>query len=402
MRRRALLASAPLVWLLAACDPGKPTAAEGMPAAPVEDPEPVLREQRAPLVTPEELKLPLEMTPMIVVDPGWTATPLQLDGIFLGYCEDADHLTFVAVDQDGTLLWEADRPLGCTGFTLTRAAGDQPVAVLADLATTEEAIAMVTLNGYDLRTAELLWGPVEAPGPHAAPGLVYSAPTDVPMGPGGPRTALSGASGAPALAETDLSGGRILAEHLGTILYVTDTHLIATGSDGTQRWARDLPGDWDLERLGVVGSIDAVTSYAVLSDQQHPELVLDLSDGAEVAREADAVEHDHVNDITVLAAGATVRGLDAQGVEQWRHDDPEQVNLISAGERLAYAVREEEGTLVVLDTLRGLMVQPYDVDHAAPLAMPELFSADTAAVVRAGSRRCLVTTVFDENFGMRD
>lgn len=402
MKRRALLTSAALAGVLAACRDTNPAASGPAPAPPVEDPEPSIRNKPAQRVDPEELTLPLEMTPMIIVDPGWSSTPQQLDGIFAGYRDREDRLTYVVVEQDGTVLWEADRPLSCTGFTLTRGPDDRAVAVLADLAPSKDAVAAMTLTGYDLRTAEPLWGPVEAPGPQAALGLVYAEPTDEPMGPGGSRTALAGGSGAVASAEAEPGSGRILAEHLGTIVSVDDTELIATNSDGKRLWRRDLPAQWQTDRITVVGTIDTDTAYAVLTDQDAAGIVVDLASGAEVVSDAYAVEYDHVNDITVVASGKTVRGLDAEGVEQWRHEDTDQLDLISAGERLAYAVRRDEGTLVVLDTLQGIMVQPYDVDSTAPLAMPEIFSADTAAAVQAGSRRYLVTTEFDENYGTRE
>ena len=79
----------------------------------------------------------------------------------------------------------------------------------------------------------------------------------------------------------------------------------------------------------------------------------------------------------------------------------EMLVLITAGERLAYAQRPEEGTLVVLDTARGRMVNPYDVDLDGPLAVPELFSADAATSVHVEGVRYLVTTVLDEGYGLR-
>ncbi|MGY5764793.1 hypothetical protein ACXET9_06290 [Brachybacterium sp. DNPG3] len=413
VRRRALLAAPPLLALLAACrtgtdaEAGSDGAAAGSPAARVEDPTPRTRGELAGLVGPEELLLPLELTPMIVVDPGWTAAPQQLDGILAGFREQDDRLLFLVVDQDGTILWEADRPLSCTGFALTRGADDRPVAVLADLAPAEDALGAMTLTGYDLRTADRLWGPVAAPGPQVAPGLVLAEPSAEPMGAGGPRTAHSGADGSVAAAEDDGSDARILAEHLGTILRSDGRRLIASAADGTSLWTHDLTVALDAASMHVVGPIDAVTPYAVVSGTSTAEsadatgIVIDLRDGAEIAVGAEAVAQERMLDITVIAAGSTIRGLDADGVEQWRHEDEERLTLLSAGERLAYAVREDEGTLVVLDTGRGLMVQPYDVDSTAPLAVPELFTADTAVVVLAGTRRCLVTTVLDESYGTR-
>src|SRR5699024_7303834 len=119
-----------------------------------------------------------------------------------------------------------------------------------------------------------------------------------------------------------------------------------------------------------------------LGDQGVAGAVIDLADGHVVAEDARAVARDHVLARTVVASGTTVRGLDDDGTEAWVHEDPEALQLVSAGERLAYALRPEEGTLVVLDTGRGLMVQPYDVDRTGPLAVPEVFSAQTAAAVR--------------------
>ena len=76
--------------------------------------------------------------------------------------------------------------------------------------------------------------------------------------------------------------------------------------------------------------------------------------------------------------------------------------LLSAGERLAYAQRPKEGTLVVLDTSQGLLVNPFDADRSGPLAVPELFSADAATSVRIEQTRYLVTTTLDEAYGLRD
>ncbi|ASK66289.1 hypothetical protein CFK39_11185 [Brachybacterium avium] len=405
MRRRSVLAALPLGLLgLSACGPdggGEP--AGPAPAAPVEHPEPVQVGELAEVVEYTEVRLPLEMTPMVVVDPGWTAVPLQLDGIFLGYREEEEQLRFLAVDQDGTVLWRADRPLSCTGYVLTRGPKKTPIAVLADLAAAEQEGAWaMTLTAYDLRTAEPLWGPVEAPGPQAAPGLVYAAPTDQAMGEGGPRTALSGVTGEVLLAEVDLADGRILGEHLGALVRTEGSELLASGAAGEELWRSPLPAGVEPARARLRGTVDPTTSFAVIGDQDSPGAVIDLADGRVIAEGADAVARDHVLEITVVVSGTTVRGLEDDGTEKWTHEDPEPLQLLCAGERLAYAVRPEEGTLVVLDTNHGLMVQPYDVDLTGPLAVPQVFSADTAAAVRIEEQFFLVTTEFDEDFGLRE
>lgn len=114
MRRRTLALAVPLGLIgLAACDrDGSPGPVQMTDHPPQDDldPAPVLLDGSADPVDVTELRLPLEMTPMIVVDPGWTAAPVERDGIFLGYSDAEDQLRFRAVDQDGTLLWEALRP----------------------------------------------------------------------------------------------------------------------------------------------------------------------------------------------------------------------------------------------------------------------------------------------------
>lgn len=405
MRRRALVLGVPVgLAVLGACGP---EATEADPAAlpdPPSDlePEPVSHGEKAETVDLSTVSLPLEMTTTIVVDPGWTSTPLERDGMFLAYDDTGDRLRFIAADQDGTVLWEAERPLSCTGFMLSQDEDGRAIAALADIAPGEEGAWVMTLSGYDLRTAETLWGPTEVPGPQAGQGLVFAAAGDRPMGDSQPRIALSAATGESTLAEEDLDGGRILAEHGGVILHTAGGELVAvTAADGEELWRTALPGGLEPQRARIVGAIDPTTQLAVLGDGDSAGTVLDLSDGSLVAEEADAVARDHLLDVTVVASGTVVRGLELDGEEAWRHEDPEELVFVSAGGRLAYAQRPEEGTLVVLDVGQGLMVHPYDVDVEAPLGVPEVFSLEAAAAVRVQNARYLVTTELDENFGRR-
>lgn len=402
MRRRALLVALPLAaGVLTACEGSSGDDAAG-PVEPV-DPAVTRLDRTLDAVDPTSVRLPLEMTVMIVVDPGWSAAPLELEGVLLGFAQEEDALRYSAVAQDGTVLWEARRPLSCTGAALSRGPDDRTVAVLPDIATDDDAIAATTVTAYDLSTADTLWGPTETPGPQAAPGLVFAGTGDEPMGAGGPRRALTAATGEVALTEEELDGGRILAEHLGTVLHTDGADLVATSAADLQElWRLALPTHLDPQQVHITGPIDPNSGLAVVAATNTPGAAVDIAAGRLVATTAEAVARDHVNAVTVVAAGATVQGLDADGAEQWRHEDPEQLALISAGERLAYAQRAEEGSLVVLDTNRGLMVQPYDADLSGPPAVPELFTAEAAAVVRLEGRRLLVTTRFDPEYGTRE
>ena len=397
--RRDLLRALPVgaagavgLGALAACEPdateSAPSGAE-TPAVPV-DPTPALLGEQASAVDPAELRLPLEMAVMIVVRPGWTAPPQQLDGIFLGHAEDGDALRFTAVDQDGTALWTAQRPLGHEAAVLTRDASARTVAVLADRTEAGET----TLTGYRLRDAEQLWGPVTVPGPPVGPGLLVAAEG------GTGRLALDAATGGTVLAEAGLDGARLLAEHHGTLLLADGAELVARDREA-ERWRLPLPDALDPTAVRVSGRIDPTTGLAVLVGPEGTGVLLDLPGGRVLAGDVTAAAHDHAMDTTVVVSGRTVRGLDAEGAETWRHEDPEPLVLRSAGERLAYAQRPEEGTLVVLDTGQGQMVNPYDVDLEGPLAVPELFSTDAATVVHVEQTRYLVTTTLDEAYGRR-
>ena len=411
MSRRGLLGALPLgaagIAGLVACEPGARERATPSPTAPPSpvDPTPTLLGEQAAVVEPGTLRLPLEMTVMIVVDPGWTAAPQQLDGIFLGHTRDGDALRFTAADQAGTLLWSARRPPGCEAAVLTRDASTRTVAVLPDLT----ADGGTTLTGYRLRGAERLWGPLAVPGPPVGPGLLVAAAD------GTGRAALDAGTGETLLAEAGLQGDRLLAEHHGTVLCTDGDELVAlagaslrdsvTGPDVAavaERWRITLPAGIDAASAEITGPIDPITSHAVLRGADGTGALLDLRDGRILAEGVTAAAHDHALDVTVVVSGRTVRGLAADGTDAWQHEDPESVVLISAGERLAYAQRPEEGTLLVLDTSQGQLVNPYDVDLEGPLAVPELFSADAATSVYVEDTRYLVTTALDEDYGLRD
>lgn len=402
MRRRTLLLGLPASALtLAACETSAPEPTSAPPPAPVPevDPSPVLENVPAEQVEPGSLRLTLEMDVMIVVETGWNTAPQQLGGMFLGLDDSGETLRFTALDQDGTLCWTAQRPHGQQRFALTRTETGRAVAVLTEPAPNSASgpsASGPTASCYDLRTADLVWGPHEMPGPLAGPGLLVEVP-------GGPQAVLATESGAVLLGEAELGGGRPLAEHLGTVLLCEERELVARhGPDLAELWRTPLPEGLDASALQVLAPIDTTTGHAVLGDGTNPGILLHLEDGRILAEQVSAAAHDHGLDVTVLVHGDTVRGLDPDGTERWRHRDPEQLVLLSAGERLAYAQRPKEGTLVVLDTSQGLLVNPFDADRSGPLAVPELFSADAATSVRIEQTRYLVTTTLDEAYGLRD
>ena len=134
MRRRGLLLALPLgAVALGSCDPNAPappedppgsgagTESDGRPDIAV-DPEPTLIGEFADPVDPTTVRLPLEMGVMIVVDPGWTAMPQVLDGIFLGYEEVGDDAGGADGEDGATALTALTARIGSASPRSTRTA----------------------------------------------------------------------------------------------------------------------------------------------------------------------------------------------------------------------------------------------------------------------------------------
>ena len=184
MRRRAVLAGLPLGVLgLAACGPEQDGADASPSVPPVEQIEPVQVGERAEVVAYTELRLPLEMTPMVVVDP-----------VERRPAPAGRHLPRLSGGGPICGSSPSTRTAPCCGGRTVRSAAPvrahpgrrMPVAVLADLAEAAAEAARHDLTGYDLRTAELLWGRSRRL-VQAAPGLVHAAAAAEPEGEGGPR-----------------------------------------------------------------------------------------------------------------------------------------------------------------------------------------------------------------------
>lgn len=401
MRRRSLAGVVPL-GLLAACTPTvdpDPDATQTVPEDLRRDP--VLHGTLLDSVDSSSLRLPLEMTVQLLVQPAWSAAPEQLGGMLLGFEEGDGRLRFSALSEDGTLAWSAERPLGCTGFALTRDALDRDLAVLPDVASSDGAATTVT--GYDLGSAAVIWGPMTVPGSRIAPGLVYAEPGERPMGTAGRRIALSPTSGEVALDEADLEGGRILAESLGRILTLQEGEVIASSADTSEElWRIPLPEGIGPDRARIEIAAGPAPTHAVLHGEE-PDggSLLDLADGAIVATGVGSAAVDNATGTIILITGTTVRGLTPDTGEEWGTKDPEALDLLCAGERLAFALRPKEGTLAVLDVFTGRLVQPYDTDKTGPLAVPEIFTTEGAAVVRVGETRYLATTQLDPDYGTK-
>ncbi|WP_447925486.1 hypothetical protein [Georgenia muralis] len=391
----------------------------GDDGAPV-DPTPVVVGETAP-TAPTGASLPLPLAPFRMVEPGWDQVPEELDGIFLGLAEptadgdtfdgdmsdgdmsdgdgadgdtvDGAALRFVAADEQGTVLWEAARPPSCTGFALTRA-GDRALAVLTDLAPTDDAVAGTTATAYDLTTGERVWGPVEVPGPHHGPGLVFSAAAPrATVGETGSRVVLDPATGEVLADESDGSDTAVVGEYDGTVLTAVDGELVATdAAGGTTAWRVSLAS------LGLDGTPTAVAGArpphgtALLGEPGDATgALVDLADGAVLATDVADARRDPSSGTVVALGEEGVTGLPATG-EPWEVPVAD-TRLAAAGGALVY-MRVGDALQVLNAT--GAEAQAYGEAGSAGLAVPVLFSAGGAAVVTTETGYGLVTTAPSE------
>ncbi|WP_454777917.1 hypothetical protein [Georgenia muralis] len=392
-----------IVLVLAALAGCADTTDDGAPV----DPTPVVVGESAP-TAPAGASLPLPLAPFRVVEPGWDQVPEELDGIFLGLAEpttdgdtsggdtadgdtaDGAALRFVAADEQGTVLWEAARPPSCTGFALTRA-GDRALAVLTDLAPTDDSVAGTTATAYDLTTGERVWGPVEVPGPHHGPGLVFSAAAPrATVGETGPRIVLDPATGEVLADESDGADTGVVGEYDGTVLTAVDGELVATdAAGGTTTWRVPLAS------LGLGGTPTAVAGArpphgtALLGEPgEETGALVDLADGAVLAADVADARRDPSSGTVVALGEAGVTGLPATG-EPWEVPVAD-TRLAAAGGALVYL--RVGDALQVLNATTGAEAQAYGDAGTAGLAVPVLFSAGGAAVVPTETGYGLVTT----------
>lgn len=126
------------------------------------EPSPQTVESQVAEAEDQDLRLPYQLEEAPLLDPVWDSPPQQAGGIYLAPGETDGILTFTALDTDGIVLWQAERPLSCTGFAITND-GTQDLAVLTDLEPNEDSFGTTTATAYNLKTGEHLWGPSRYP-----------------------------------------------------------------------------------------------------------------------------------------------------------------------------------------------------------------------------------------------
>ena len=328
-----------------------------------------------------DLQLPLIIEPLELVEPGWDLPPQHLGEVFLSASTGDETLEFSAVDIHGSALWQAERPSGCTGFTVSVDADGAPLAVLTDSDSTTDCNEDVTASAYDLETGEQEWGPVDVPGPMRGRGTVFAAEDADPT----EALALNPTTGE--AVQDGASDMRRLGEYRGTVLSVDGEKLRATGE---QSWELSLPDNgWNADELRAVPEARPDEDAIALDAGDGIGPVLDLETGELLDDDARGVAQDANTGaiVTIGKQGLTV--IDDTGKNELPVSVPQSVELEAAVGGLIYL--REDGTLRVHNAMTGSLARGYPTDGSGVVAVPGAFTPDGLGIVQAGDRMLLAT-----------
>ena len=395
MRRRrsiAVAGVAVLAAVLGACS-GEPEQAEDSPPLEQLDlqREPQPDGDPLPEASAEDLWLPYQVDQLALVEPPWPAASVQeLGGVLLAPAESEGAVEFRAVDAEGTMLWWAQRPPSCTGFVLTTTSDGQDLAVLADMEASSDAVS-TTVSGYDLHTGEEVWGPVDVPGPHLGPGLVFA---QMPAQFGEPTGAVALDADSGQLLEAP-EGAEVVGEYGGTVLTVDDSTLsaLAPGDQGDLevRWQLPLSEHgWSAEEVAAVAGTRPGVEVALLDVGTDGHVLVNLADGRVLAEGVRDAAPDAATGTVVLLEEQEMRGIDADGTQLWSTETGPEAEIQSVGGALVYLV--DDGEVRVHNALTGEVATAYDSQGSGELAIPELIAPTGAVLLTAGEDAVLATT----------
>ncbi|HJF77964.1 MAG TPA: PQQ-like beta-propeller repeat protein [Brevibacterium linens] len=330
-------------------------------------------------VDASDLQLPLIVEPLELVEPGWDLDVKHLGDVFLSAGSGDDHLDFSAVDSNGTTLWQAQRPTGCTGFSVTADSEGTPLAVLTDSSSDKTCDTEVTATAYDLETGEQRWGPSDVPGPMQGPGVVFSAADE------GETVALDPDTGEVASAESSTS--RVLGEYQGTILSVGQDTLSASDG-GDTAWEISLADHgWSVE--GLTAFPEQVDGLIHLDADDGSGPVIDAESGDVLDESASEIARDANSEMIITRDEQGLTVIDETGTNELPVSLPEPVVLEAAVGGLIF-LREGE-SLRVHNAATGSIARGYPAEGSGIVAVPDLFTSQGLGTLRAGDRTLLAT-----------
>lgn len=371
----ALAATAALTVALVGCSSG------GAPDDFSRTPEQVDAELKA--ADTSGLQLPLIVEPLELVEPGWDLPVRSAGQVFFSGHRGEDTLTFSAVDTTGTTRWQAERPRGCTGFTLT-AKGKVPLVVLTDSSSSNDCNEDVTASAFRLIDGKKVWGPVDAPGGLRGPGTIFAAEDADPT----EATALDPVTGTPV--DGDSEGRRRLGEYQGLFLDISGDRLIAS-EDGSTKWELSLKdNDWDAEELKPFAGSATDESFIHLDRGDGTGPVFDRDTGDLLDEDARGVAVDANTQAVVTLGGSGLTVIDDLGKHELPVSVAQSVHLAAAAGGLLYL--REGGKLRVHNAATGSLARGYRADGSGVVAIPHVLTSEGVGTLTAGNRTLLATT----------
>lgn len=367
------------------------TGCAGAAPEPVRDPHPA--DGPLPVVDTSALRPPTPFTGLRMVDPGWSVAPQYADGVFLAPAAREDLQRFTAVDVQGEVRWVAERPADITGFAVTADADGRALAVLTDVhRPSDVASDKFTATAYELATGDPVWGPVEVPGPHAGPGLVFARSSDDSAPTSGTRTVLDPTTGRVLITEPGTSGQRVLGEYHGTVLVTDDRILTAlNATEGRQLWQIPLAEHGRVRTAVHPSGVAAAAEGLVLLEAEHsPGLLIDLRKGSILSETArDAAMDPGTGTVVVLDETGLHATMDDQDL--WSLPVTDDTRLAALGGALVYL--REGGAVRVHNVITGEVADAYTPAGVGTILVPARITANGAAVFTEGSRHLLATLV---------
>ncbi|RJN32370.1 hypothetical protein [Nesterenkonia natronophila] len=355
------------------------------------DPEPVSVQAPAEDAEVDDVQFPTHLSDRISVDPAWDTPPQVHDGVFLAPREQEGKLVFSAVGAEGTLLWTAERPLSGSGFTVT-AADDRPLAVLTDLDNqneTDESAGVNAATAYDLHTGEEVWGPVEIPGPHQGPGLVFAEQDDESVDSTGRQVALDSATGEPS--EED---SHIIGEFFGTLVFTDGNELVAsTDRQTNELWRTTVPEDLTHEATEEIVSPSTnrlPPGSALIGLPEQGYGLWDITEGELLKGDLDDAMFDLMSETWVGVREEELVGFDLNGEQVWSEELSAEAQLLGVGGVMAYVLTEKD-ELRTYNTVTGSTTRLYDPLEEGTAAIPLAFTDRGATAVDTGTELLLVT-----------
>jgi len=335
------------------------------------------------------LLLPTQFEQLVTVEPAWDL-PVESGADIMLSAEETDRaLIFQAVDSTGSVVWTAERPRNCSGFVVTEDADGRELAVLTDTEAGTDAVSVLTASAYDLATGEPVWGPVELPGPHAGPGLVFQAPPEGFMGDSGEAIGLDPSTGQ----QLSADDGRVLGEFAGTVVRAGTDSLTGSRGSGEVLWeipADDLGEEVSTADLSVSPQTSAAPGLILLDTGSGTGPLIGLDTGAVLAPAARDAARDAATATAVLLDDDDLVVQDEHGEEQLTLPVSEETSLEAVVGVLVYL---RDGSAVrVHNAVTGEVAQAYPQDDEGAVAVPARVTAHGTGTLVVGERTLLSTT----------